>query len=108
MGGENPIESINDTVDTMIRRFGRADLENVAAGCEYVRITAPSIKEAQITGDKNELRKEFSVPLIADIHFTPNAAELPRGSSRSKGKSRNYADKKRFEQIDLFRIIVSG
>src|SRR5688572_9114071 len=50
----------------------------IEAGCDYVRITAPSLNEAQ---NLEEIKKEvraagYSTPLIADIHFTPNAAEL--------------------------------
>ena len=50
----------------------------VDAGCEYVRITAPSINAAENLRDiKSELKKRgCDVPLIADIHFTPNAAEV--------------------------------
>src|SRR6185436_9006044 len=75
----------------------------VEAGCEYVRITAPSIKEAQNLQEiKNELRKRgYSVPLIADIHFTPNAAELAaRIVEKVRVNPGNYADKKKFEAID--------
>lgn len=75
----------------------------VEAGCEYVRITAPSIKEAQNLAEiKKELHKRgYTVPLIADIHFTPNAAELAaRIVEKVRINPGNYADKKRFEVID--------
>jgi (E)-4-hydroxy-3-methylbut-2-enyl-diphosphate synthase len=68
-----------------------------------VRITAPSIKEAQNLQEiKNELRKRgYTVPLIADIHFTPNAAELAaRIVEKVRVNPGNYADKKRFEEIE--------
>lgn len=92
------------TIDTMDTP-GSVDqvIRMVEAGCEYVRITAPSLKEAQnLEVIKKELRaKGYTVPLIADIHFTPNAAEL---SARIVEKVRvnpgNYADKKRFEEIE--------
>jgi (E)-4-hydroxy-3-methylbut-2-enyl-diphosphate synthase len=75
----------------------------VNAGCEYVRITAPSVKEAQNLQEiKNQLRKRgYHVPLIADIHFTPNAAELAaRIVEKVRVNPGNYADKKRFEEIE--------
>src|SRR5688500_9113355 len=75
----------------------------VEAGCEYVRITAPSVKEAQnLEVIKKELRvRGYQVPLIADIHFTPNAAELAaRIVEKVRINPGNYADKKRFEEID--------
>jgi (E)-4-hydroxy-3-methylbut-2-enyl-diphosphate synthase len=75
----------------------------VEAGCEYVRITAPSVKEAQnLEVIKKELRvRGYNVPLIADIHFTPNAAELAaRLVEKVRINPGNYADKKRFEAIE--------
>lgn len=74
----------------------------VNAGCEYVRITAPSIKEAQNLEEikKELLKRGYHVPLIADIHFTPNAAELAaRIVEKVRINPGNYADKKRFEEI---------
>jgi (E)-4-hydroxy-3-methylbut-2-enyl-diphosphate synthase len=105
MGGENPIRIQSmTTVDTMDTR-GSVDqvIRMVEAGCEYVRITAPSIKEAQnLEVIKKELRaKGYSVPLVADIHFTPNAAELAaRIVEKVRINPGNYADKKRFEEIE--------
>jgi len=75
----------------------------VAAGCEYVRITAPSIKEARnLENIKKALRAQgCTVPLIADIHFTPNAAEAAaRIVEKVRVNPGNYADKKRFETIE--------
>src|SRR5215204_727493 len=105
MGGDNPIRIQSmTTIDTMDTKGSIEQvLRMVDSGCEYVRITAPSIKEAQNLQEiKNELRKRgCNVPLIADIHFTPNAAEL---ASRIVEKVRinpgNYADKKKFETIE--------
>ena len=105
MGATNPIRiqsmTTVDTMDTM----GSVEqvLRMVASGCEYVRITAPSLKEAQnLEVIKAELRKRgCSVPLVADIHFTPNAAELAaRLVEKVRINPGNYADKKRFEVID--------
>src|SRR3981189_276214 len=105
MGGNNPIRiqsmTTTDTMDTI--GTVEQSIRMVEAGCEYVRITAPSIKEAQNLAEiKKELRKRgYTVPLIADIHFTPNAAELAaRIVEKVRVNPGNYADKKRFEQID--------
>ena len=92
------------TIDTM-NTLGSVEqtIRMVNAGCEYVRITAPSIKEAQNLQEiKNELRKRgYKVPLIADIHFTPNAAELAaRIVEKVRVNPGNYADKKKFEEIE--------
>jgi len=78
-------------------------LRMVDSGCEYVRITAPSIKEAQnLEKIKNDLRKRgCNVPLVADIHFTPNAAELAATIvEKVRVNPGNYADKKKFEEIE--------
>jgi (E)-4-hydroxy-3-methylbut-2-enyl-diphosphate synthase len=105
LGAHHPIRvqsmTTVDTMDTM----GSVEqtIRMVEAGCEYVRITAPSIKEAQnLENIKNELRKRgYHVPLIADIHFTPNAAELAaRLVEKVRINPGNYADKKKFEVIE--------
>jgi len=78
LGGNNPIRiqsmTITDTMNTIATV--EQTIRMVEAGCEYVRITAPSINEARnLENIKKELRaRGYSVPLIADIHFTPNAA----------------------------------
>ncbi|GHN02797.1 4-hydroxy-3-methylbut-2-en-1-yl diphosphate synthase (flavodoxin) [Cytophagales bacterium WSM2-2] len=105
LGGNNPIRIQSmTTIDTMDTNGSvEQTIRMVEAGCEYVRITAPSIKEAQNLQEiKNELRKRgYSVPLIADIHFTPNAAELAaRLVEKVRVNPGNYADKKKFEAID--------
>ena len=105
MGSAYPIRvqsmTTVDTMDTM----GSVEqvIRMVESGCEYVRITAPSVKEAQnLENIKNELRKKgIQVPLVADIHFTPNAAELAaRIVEKVRINPGNYADRKRFETID--------
>ena len=105
MGGDYPIRVQSmTTVDTMDTQGSvEQTLRMVAAGCEYVRITAPSVKEAQnLLAIKQELRaRGCNVPLIADIHFTPNAAELAaRIVEKVRVNPGNYADKKKFEAID--------
>ena len=105
MGGNNPIRIQSmTTIDTM-DTLGSVEqtIRMVEAGCEYVRITAPSMKEAQNLGEiKKELRvRGYNVPLVADIHFTPNAAELAaRLVEKVRINPGNYADKKRFETIE--------
>ena len=105
MGGDNPIRIQSmTTIDTMDTKGSVEQvIRMVDAGCEYVRITAPSIKEAQNLDEiKKELRlRGYTVPLIADIHFTPNAAELAaRIVEKVRVNPGNYADKKRFEEIE--------
>ncbi|WP_160068567.1 (E)-4-hydroxy-3-methylbut-2-enyl-diphosphate synthase [Sphingobacterium bovisgrunnientis] len=105
MGGDNPIRIQSmTTIDTM-DTLGSVEqtIRMVDAGCEIVRITAPSIKEAENLGNiKNELRaRGYNVPLVADIHFTPNAAEVAaRLIEKVRVNPGNYADKKKFDQID--------
>ncbi len=105
MGGDNPIRvqsmTTTDTMDTIATV--EQSIRMIDAGCEYVRITAPSLKEAQnLQNIKDELRKRgYTTPLIADIHFTPNAAELAaRIVEKVRVNPGNYADKKKFEEID--------
>jgi (E)-4-hydroxy-3-methylbut-2-enyl-diphosphate synthase len=89
-----------DTMDT--RATVEQTLRMVEAGCEYVRITAPSKKEAEnLANIKRELRaRGCQVPLVADIHYTPNAAEIAaRIVEKVRVNPGNYADKKRFENI---------
>ena len=80
VGGNNPIRvqsmTTTDTMDT--QATVEQSIRMIEAGCEIVRITAPSKKEAEnLANIKNELRKRgYDTPLVADIHFTPNAAEI--------------------------------
>src|SRR5690606_32229435 len=105
MGGDNPIRIQSmTTVDTM-DTIGSVEqtIRMAEAGCEYVRITAPSIKEANNLAEiKKELRKRgYDVPLVADIHFTPNAAEVAaRIVEKVRINPGNYADKKKFDQLN--------
>jgi (E)-4-hydroxy-3-methylbut-2-enyl-diphosphate synthase len=105
MGGDNPIRvqsmTTTDTMNTIATV--EQSIRMIDAGCEYVRITAPSIKEAEnLRNIKDELRKRgYTTPLVADIHFTPNAAELAaRIVEKVRVNPGNYADKKKFENID--------
>lgn len=105
IGGEHPIliqsMTTTDTMDTV------ASVEQstrmIDAGCELVRITAPSKKEANNLANIKSLLKErgYDTPLVADIHFTPNAAEVAaKIVEKVRVNPGNYADKKRFEEIE--------
>jgi len=105
MGAHHPIRiqsmTTTDTMDTA--GTVAQSIRMIEAGCELVRITAPSIKEAQNLAEiKKELAKSgYHTPLVADIHFTPNAAELAaRLVEKVRINPGNYADKKKFENID--------
>lgn len=105
LGSDYPIRIQSmTTVDTMDTEGSVQEvLRMVDAGCEYVRITAPSVKEAQnLDNIRKKLRSMgIQVPLVADIHFTPNAAELAaRIVEKIRINPGNYADKKRFENIE--------
>ncbi|MBY0426771.1 MAG: (E)-4-hydroxy-3-methylbut-2-enyl-diphosphate synthase, partial [Cytophagales bacterium] len=105
MGSEYPIRVQSmTTVDTM-DTLGSVEqsIRMIEAGCEYVRITAPSMKEAENLGNiRKELhRRGYKTPLVADIHFTPNAAELAaRLVEKVRVNPGNYADKKKFEYTE--------
>lgn len=105
MGSEYPIRIQSmTTTDTMDTEGSVAQISRmVEAGCELVRLTAPSLKEAQnLDAIKKSLHaKGIYVPLVADIHFTPNAAELAaRIVEKVRINPGNYADKKKFQVID--------
>ena len=103
MGGDHPIRlqsmAISDTMDTEAAVTETAQL--VDAGCELVRLTAPSLNEAEnLRHIKAALaRRGVRVPLIADIHFTPNAAlKAAEYVEKVRINPGNYADKKRFAE----------
>ncbi|PSL05130.1 (E)-4-hydroxy-3-methylbut-2-enyl-diphosphate synthase [Cecembia rubra] len=105
IGGDNPIvvQSMT-TVDTM-DTLGSVEqcIRMIESGCQLIRITAPSIKEAEnLKNIKDELRKRgYNTPLVADIHFTPNAAEIAaKIVEKVRINPGNYADKKKFEFIE--------
>ncbi len=105
LGGDNPIRLQSMTTTDTLNTIATVEqsIRMIDAGCEYVRITAPSMNEAQnLENIKKELRKRgYNTPLIADIHFTPNAAELAaRIVEKVRVNPGNYADRKKFEHID--------
>ena len=102
VGGRHPIRIQSmTTTDTCDTAASVAQVERlVRAGCEIVRLTAPSIRDAENLGEiKRELlRRGVAVPLVADIHFTPNAAMLAvEHVEKVRVNPGNYADKKKFE-----------
>ena len=105
IGGNNPIRiqsmTTTDTMDT--NATVNQSIRMINAGCELVRVTAPSIKDAKnLRNIKDELNKKgYNVPLVADIHFTPNAAEIAAEIvEKVRINPGNYADKKKFQQIE--------
>ncbi len=105
LGNGHPIRiQTMTTTDTMDTAATVAQtIRCIEAGAELVRITAPSKNEAEnLLNIKNELRaKGYDVPLIADIHFTPNAAEIAaRIVEKVRVNPGNYIDKKKFDFID--------
>jgi (E)-4-hydroxy-3-methylbut-2-enyl-diphosphate synthase len=90
-----------DTMDT--QKSVEQIVRMINTGCQLVRLTAPSLKEAQNLAEiKNALTAlGLNVPLVADIHFTPNAAELAaKIVEKVRVNPGNYADKKKFDIIE--------
>jgi (E)-4-hydroxy-3-methylbut-2-enyl-diphosphate synthase len=105
LGNFHPIRvqtmTTTDTMDTIATV--QQSIRCIEAGSELIRITAPSKNEAEnLLNIKNELRKRgYTTPIIADIHFTPNAAEIAaRIIEKVRVNPGNYVDKKKFEQIE--------
>ena len=105
IGGKNPVRiqsmTTTDTMDTSATVA--QSIRMIEAGCELVRITAPSIHEAKnLLNIKNALlERGYKIPISADIHFTPNAAEAAaRIVEKVRINPGNYADRKKFEHIE--------
>jgi (E)-4-hydroxy-3-methylbut-2-enyl-diphosphate synthase len=101
LGGHHPVIKQSmltcDTMDTA--ECVKQTLELVAAGCQIVRITAPTVKDAaNLKNIVAELRaRHCRVPIVADIHFKPDAAlEAARWVEMVRVNPGNYADKKKF------------
>lgn len=104
LGNFHPVRvqtmTTTNTMDT--RATVEQSIRCIEAGSELIRITAPSKTEAEnLLRIKNELRKRgYKTPLVADIHFTPNAAEIAaRVVEKVRINPGNYVDKKKFEVI---------
>ncbi|MBL0267389.1 MAG: (E)-4-hydroxy-3-methylbut-2-enyl-diphosphate synthase [Chitinophagaceae bacterium] len=105
LGNLHPIRvqtmTTTDTMDTLATI--EQSIRCIEAGAELIRITAPSKKEAEnLLAIKNGIRERgFQTPIIADIHFTPNAAEIAaRIIEKVRVNPGNYVDKKKFEQLE--------
>ncbi|MDQ6756257.1 MAG: (E)-4-hydroxy-3-methylbut-2-enyl-diphosphate synthase [Bacteroidota bacterium] len=105
LGNFNPIRiqtmTTTDTMDTVATV--EQSIRCIEAGSELIRITAPSKKEAEnLLNIKNELRtRGYHTPIVADIHFTPNAAEIAaRIVEKVRVNPGNYVDKKKFELLE--------
>jgi len=105
LGGNNPIRiqsmTTTDTMNTLATV--EQSIRMIEAGCEYVRITAPSKNEAEnLKNIKDELKKRgYNTPLIADIHFTPNAAIIAaKIVEKVRINPGNFVDKKKFQTIE--------
>lgn len=105
IGSDFPIRvqsmTTTNTMDTEATVNQSAQL--IEAGCELVRITAPSQREANnLANIKEALRRRgYTTPLIADIHYTPNAAEIAaRIVEKVRVNPGNYVDKKMFSVLE--------
>src|SRR3954470_21984976 len=105
IGNNHPIRvqtmTTTDTMDTIATV--EQSIRCIEAGAELIRITAPSKNEAEnLLNIKNELRaRGYNTPLVADIHFTPNAAEIAaRIVEKVRVNPGNYVDKKKFDIIE--------
>ncbi|MDG1775773.1 MAG: (E)-4-hydroxy-3-methylbut-2-enyl-diphosphate synthase [Crocinitomicaceae bacterium] len=105
IGGQSPIRIQSmTTADTMDTQMSVDEsIRMIQEGCELVRLTAPSKKEAENLAEikKRLLKEGYNTPLVADIHFTPNAAEIAaKHVEKVRVNPGNYADKKKFETIE--------
>jgi (E)-4-hydroxy-3-methylbut-2-enyl-diphosphate synthase len=101
IGGDNPIRVQSmitcDTMDTDASIQQTIELANV--GCEIVRITAPTVKDARNLEHivKGLRERGCDVPIVADIHFKPEAAmEAAKWVDKVRINPGNYADSKKF------------
>src|ERR671939_191285 len=101
VGGSQPIrvQSMTTTRTQDIEGTLAQTIRLVEAGCELVRITAPTVTDAQAIGElKRRLRaRGIGVPLVADIHFSPTAAlEAAEHVDKVRVNPGNFADQKFF------------
>ncbi|OJV96352.1 MAG: hypothetical protein BGO39_00855 [Chloroflexi bacterium 54-19] len=106
VGGDNPIRvqsmTTTDTLDTAGTVAEAIRL--VETGCEIVRITTPTAKDAEnLKNIRAELERQgyLHVPLVADIHFNPNAAmEAAKWADKVRINPGNFADAKKFAILE--------
>ena len=101
IGGDNPIRVQSmitcDTMDT--EASIQQSMELADAGCEIVRITAPTVKDSRNLEHivKGLRERGYDVPIVADIHFKPDAAmEAAKWVDKVRVNPGNYADSKKF------------
>jgi (E)-4-hydroxy-3-methylbut-2-enyl-diphosphate synthase len=101
VGGSNPIRvqsmTTTDTLD--VEATFRQSVKMIEAGCEIVRITAPTVADAQAIGKIKEklVKAGFNQPIVADIHFSPNAADAAADfCEKVRINPGNFVDTKRF------------
>lgn len=102
VGGDNPIrvQSMTTTPTTNVEATVAQSIRMIKAGCEIVRITAPTLADARALGPikKALLDQGYSVPLVADIHFNPECAmEAANHVDKIRVNPGNYADSKIFK-----------
>ena len=105
IGGDQPIRLQSMTTTDTMNTEATVDqcIKMIEAGCELIRITTPSKKEAQNLQNIKDLlsKKGYRQPLIADVHYTPNAAEIAaKIVEKVRINPGNYADKKKFQKIE--------
>ncbi|MBN1182504.1 MAG: (E)-4-hydroxy-3-methylbut-2-enyl-diphosphate synthase [Bacteroidales bacterium] len=106
MGSEFPIrlQSMTNTDTLNTKASVEQAMRIFDAGADYVRLTTQGIKEARnLENIKNQLiKKGYTNPLVADVHFNPKVAELAATIvEKVRINPGNYTDKKKFETIDL-------
>jgi (E)-4-hydroxy-3-methylbut-2-enyl-diphosphate synthase len=101
VGGDNPVRlqsmTTTDTLD--VEATFRQSVKMIEAGCEIVRITAPTVADAQAIGKIKEklVKAGFNQPIVADIHFSPNAADAAAEfCEKVRINPGNFVDNKRF------------
>ncbi|MBI3564213.1 MAG: (E)-4-hydroxy-3-methylbut-2-enyl-diphosphate synthase [Elusimicrobia bacterium] len=101
IGGDNPVRlqsmTTTDTLDA--EATFRQSVRMIEAGCELVRITAPTVEDARAIGKVKEklVQAGFSTPIVADIHFNPAAAsEAAEFCEKVRINPGNFVDTKRF------------
>ena len=102
VGGSHPlrIQSMTTTNTLEVEATAKQSIELAEAGCEIVRITAPNARAAEALGPIARKVREagIEVPLVADIHFVPDAAmEAAKHVEKVRINPGNYADRKKFQ-----------
>ena len=99
MGGDNPIrvQSMTNVPTLETEACAQQIVRMVQAGSEYVRLTTPRMEEARNLANIRKRLKELhcNVPLVADVHFTPDVAEVAADIvEKVRINPGNYTDRK--------------